>query len=409
MKSAMRALLLCAGLLAWLLRAHAAEPTTNAADGSVGAVRKIENAAQKPPKKAASAQGPSPLLYPPYTSQLPAAHRAHAAEGKLTCDVCHTKAKTSQSSSDWLGPSPDQCASCHEHRFDEVRVSPPASPRMRFSHAKHAARKIDCAVCHGRVNDRDDARGNERLPMMSICLRCHDSDHGAVEQHGGNCRRCHVQSGGVIKTRFREGRLVPSSVFGSMRHDSGWLWQHGDAAMIRGPLCLACHQESECVNCHDGRLRPRMIHPSDWLGLHGIEARQQGGACNSCHRSQSECLTCHLRAGLSPGGPRAARAVQGRFHPPSSVWTDRPRTGRHHAIQARLHMDECVSCHQERDCAACHASAGVGGPGQGSPMGSAISPHPLGFRIMCGGLVSRNPRPCLVCHRLDDPNLLPCR
>ncbi len=245
--------------------------------------------------------------------------------------------------------------------------------------------------------------------MMSRCMICHSGPEKSQLSAGNDCRLCHLSRGGVIQTRFREGRLLPSNNLGPIEHTEGFVTRHGDAAMNQGALCLTCHQESECVGCHNGQLRPRSIHPSDWLRLHGIAARQEGSACTSCHRDQSECLTCHLRVGLSPAGPRAAAASRGRFHPPPSIWTDRPRSGQHHAVQARLHMDECVSCHQERDCAACHATAGVGGPGVGTPFGQAISPHPPGFRLHCGGTISRNPRACFVCHRVDDFELSLCR
>jgi hypothetical protein len=363
---------------------------------------------QSAPKAATATPAPNPLIYPPRRAQLPAAHRVHAEVAKLECVACHVKATSSNAANDWLGPRPEQCTACHAQRFDGLGSTMPANQRLRFSHAKHAARAIACSRCHIRVAQRADALGSERLPLMSVCLQCHSANRAALAAEKSNCKLCHVSAGSVIKTRFREGMLTPRS-FSSMRHDTGWLWQHGEPAMIRGPVCLTCHEESDCVNCHNGRLRPRQIHPSDWLRLHGIESRQSGAACNSCHRSQSECLTCHLRAGLSPGAPGAARLSPGRFHPPSSVWTDRPRTARHHATQARLHMDECVSCHQERDCASCHASAGVGGPGQGLPYGSALSPHPAGFRSMCSGLIARNPRPCMVCHGAQDPRLIPCR
>jgi hypothetical protein len=403
-------------LLSWLVLCLAlsparAESSSDLASDSVGARPKESRQLEAAPSLAAPANtsraATSPLIYPAYQSRLPAAHRAHAEKTSLACEACHTKAKSSQSAADWLAPAVESCAPCHQNRFAETRSTPPQNPRIRFSHAKHAARNVECAQCHGRVASRQDAQGNERLPSMAVCLRCHKNDRGAVSAQVGNCRLCHFSAGSTIKTRFREGMLVPTS-FLSMRHDAGWLWQHGDAAMVRGPVCAACHQESECVSCHNGRLRPRQIHPSDWLRLHGIEARQAGSGCVTCHRSQSDCLTCHLRAGLSPSGPSAARLGRGRFHLPSSIWTDRPRTARHHAVQARLHMDECVSCHQERDCAACHASAGVGGPGQGVG-GPRVSPHAPGFRSLCGGQLARNPRPCLVCHHPSDPNLMPCR
>jgi len=379
------------------------------AEGSVGPRQKAQSIQGHWVPQTQAQQTPNPLVYPRRQPALPAAHRIHAEKTQLNCVDCHANAKTSTSSSDWLGPSSQKCNACHAERFDAVDPPKPASPRIRFSHRKHAARNMGCAVCHGLVTERNDATGNEQLPLMSRCLRCHSVRPGAFSNAGSDCRLCHLSKAGVIQTRFREGRLLPSNSLGPIEHGGDWTYRHGDAAMNQGPLCLTCHQESECVNCHNGRLRPRNIHPSDWLRLHGIAARQEGSACNCCHRSQSECLTCHLRVGLSPAGPRAASINRGRFHPPPSVWTDRPRTGQHHAVQARLHLDECVSCHQERDCATCHATAGVGGPGIGAPFGRSISPHPSGFRLQCAGLVAKNPRACLVCHRPDDVELIPCR
>jgi hypothetical protein len=348
---------------------------------------------------------PSALVYGRRTAQLPAAHRIHAQKTQLTCLSCHQNATASGRASDWLGPSKARCVECHAQRFDNAIVIEPPSSRVRISHARHAA--IDCATCHGPVSERDDASGAEQLPLMSSCLTCHKRAKAA--RAGTDCRVCHVGSGGVMQTRFGDGLLLPSNSLGSIEHGGNWVFRHGDAAMNQGPLCLSCHKEPECVACHNSKLRPRSIHPSDYLQLHGIEARQQASGCVSCHRSQSECLTCHLRVGISASGPRAAEAHRGRFHPLPSIWTDRPRTGQHHAVQARLHMDECASCHQERDCAICHATAGVGGPGAGNPFGNGISPHPPGFRAQCRGIVNRNPRPCLVCHRADDWELLPCR
>ena len=351
----------------------------------------------------------NPLLFWRRRAELPAAHRVHAEKTRLVCVDCHQNAKTSGSANDWLGPSKDRCIACHAERFDAVVVAQPPSPKIRISHAKHAKKSIDCAVCHGRVNERDDAVSSEHLPSMAKCLGCHSGTKASRLNAGTDCRLCHWSRGGVIQTRFREGLLLPSNSLGPIEHKGNWVYGHGDAAMNQGSLCLACHKEPECVACHNSPLRPRSIHPSDWLRLHGIEARQQGTACATCHRSQSECLTCHLRVGLTQAGPRAVALNRGRFHPPPTIWTDRPRTGQHHAVQARLHMDECVSCHQERDCAACHATAGVGGPGNGTPFGRGISPHPPAFRAQCRGIVSKNPRACLVCHRADDFELIPCR
>jgi hypothetical protein len=383
--------------------------------GSDAAGRNADSLGQRPQEKSSQARlerprrVPSALLYSTRRAQLPAAHQTHAEKTRLGCIDCHANAQVSGSASDWLGPSPERCTECHGQKFAGVVLGSTPSSRIRVSHAKHAAKGIGCASCHGRVAERADAVGFEQLPLMATCLGCHSGPKAARLRAGSDCRLCHIGRGGVIQSRFREGLLLPSSSLGPVEHTGNWLYGHGEAAINQGPLCLGCHKEPECVACHNSPLRPRSIHPSDWLRLHGIEARQQGPACSTCHRSQSECLTCHLRAGLSPAGPRAANQNRGRFHPPPSIWTDRPRTGQHHAVQARLHMDECVSCHQERDCAACHATAAVGGAGIGAPFGRGISPHPPGFRTQCTGIIRKNPRACFVCHRTDDWELAPCR
>jgi hypothetical protein len=84
------------------------------------------------------------------------------------------------------------------------------------------------------------------------------------------------------------------------------------------------------------------------------------------------------------------------------VWSDRPRGQGHHAWEAERNISACVSCHVERDCASCHATAAVGG-------GGVANPHPPGFSSRCGRPLRTNARPCLVCHDPADPTLGMCR
>jgi hypothetical protein len=101
-------------------------------------------------------------------------------------------------------------------------------------------------------------------------------------------------------------------------------------------------------------------------------------------------------------GPFSVTGAQGRFHPPRSVWTDPPRTAQHHAWEAERNISACVSCHTERDCAICHATAARGGRG-------GLSPHPAGFAADCRIALEKNARPCLFCHEPADPALAQCR
>ncbi|HEV8548740.1 MAG TPA: hypothetical protein VGQ57_06930, partial [Polyangiaceae bacterium] len=78
--------------------------------------------------------------------------------------------------------------------------------------------------------------------------------------------------------------------------------------------------------------------------------------------------------------------------------------------EAERNLNACVSCHTERDCVSCHATAAMGGIGSGLPSGSGrgTDPHPPGFISRCGRALRQNPRPCLTCHDPGDRALTEC-
>jgi hypothetical protein len=164
-------------------------------------------------------------------------------------------------------------------------------------------------------------------------------------------------------------------------------------------FCANCHKEDFCTDCHDGRVRPRSIHPSDYINMHPIEARMMTQNCESCHRNQSFCLDCHLRVGVGQSSPPADKN-NARFHPPKAIWSDPPRKQGHHSFEAERNLNQCVSCHTERDCVACHGALGIGG---------GFNPHQNGFMAGCKRQWARNPRPCLTCHEPSDAVLAQCR
>jgi hypothetical protein len=401
---------------------------------SVGSVRAIPARESQSPnvQSVANASALSPshipnsVVVPPYRARIRAAHRLHAEKTKTACLDCHPKAKTSERAEDWLGPVASSCDNCHklDHRTlsqsgladdPQCRIchltalGRNPSTHLRNSHAGHAKRNIGCPQCHGRVEHRPDAIGSERLPTKPSCVRCHAGRGQLDGDARADCTLCHESEGGRMRTRFQGQLLQPSPQTPSLEHGNDWLYRHRDVAGNDPSRCSGCHAIRECQGCHDGRLRPRNIHPSDWLSAHAVAAKQDGLSCNSCHRQQTFCLSCHQRLGLGSSGAPVNMASRGALHPPASVWTTGPVGPQHHATQARRNLSQCVSCHQERDCVRCHATGAVGGPGIGSPFGSQLNPHPPGFAASCSSYWSQNPRPCLVCHRPDGPELLRCR
>ena len=376
--------------------------------------------------------GPSPVVFPAQRIPIRMTHDAHVQRLGMQCLDCHGDAAKSRRAGDDLlpgGASCDRChgtdhgdlsgvtadatqplatcATCHVGYRSDVgmrvaRVDVPP-PNLRFDHAVHHRRNIGCSQCHGAVDQLAQA-GRNAMPRMRSCLQCHAMPGPSRGKARGECITCHLSRGGIIKTHFSSGKLVPPPWLGGADHGPRWIETHKQAAGANSRLCASCHQEKECTDCHDGRVRPRRIHPNDWLSQHGVASRMASHRCTSCHRQQSFCVTCHTRLGITQSGPYAVQQGRGRFHPPPDIWTDGPRRRGHHAGEARKNLEVCVGCHVERDCLACHATAARGGPS----VGHGTSPHSVGFTGRCAQAFRRNPRACLVCHDPADPELARC-
>lgn len=373
---------------------------------------------------------PSDEIFPPQTITIRFNHQRHVVELGQSCTSCHAGVTTSERGSDRLLPEPaatcdrchdvdhrdlgkvtageaenGQCGYCHlgagaaEGKI--ARTVMPA-PNLHFSHAKHLARNIGCGHCHGRV-DQLELATRDQLPRMAGCLACHAKPTAARGEAHAECTTCHLREpSGELRTEFATGQLLPPAWLKQSGHGPDWLERHRSVAANDSRYCASCHQESECVECHDGRVRPRKVHPNDWLSMHPTAARLDNPRCTSCHQQQSFCADCHRRVGVARDGPLGARPAGARFHPPPSEWTTAPRGPNHHAWEAQRNLHACVSCHAERDCATCHATRGVGG-------GQGVNPHPSGFVGRCGRAYAQNPRPCLVCHQPGDRSLSRCR
>jgi hypothetical protein len=400
----------------------------------------IARQADRPPGATPGDGGPSHAIFPPQKLTIRFNHRLHVKQLGLGCISCHQRATTSTSSADRLLPAPVGCDGCHgsdHRRLEAVQSDPerhiaqcgfchlgydPAAPArvarlvleppaLKFDHARHARRNIGCAQCHGEVQNLELAT-RDQLPRMQGCLRCHGKQGEARGEASGACTTCHLaESGQRLKTKLPGGALLPPRWMNDSDHGADWIERHKHVAGVSSSFCASCHQERECIDCHDGRVRPRSVHPNDWLNLHAAVAAQGDPSCTSCHRRQSFCTDCHQRTGVVMSGAFGNFAARGRFHLPKSAWTDGPISAQHHGTMAKRNLSACVSCHSERDCVLCHASASQGGLGFAgrTGQGGGLSPHPPGFSAGCAGALRRNARPCLVCHHPADPTLDACR
>jgi hypothetical protein len=60
-----------------------------------------------------------------------------------------------------------------------------AESHVRFNHAPHLRAKVDCATCHGRIDQQTVAERNVDL-KMGFCVDCHKS-----KQAPNECLTCH--------------------------------------------------------------------------------------------------------------------------------------------------------------------------------------------------------------------------
>ena len=422
----------------WLCAALVAAAASGGVRAQTSAARAAPPTSQLPPGARQGDGGPSPAIFPPGTPRLRFDHRLHCQGLGVECVRCHPGAATSRRSSDRLLPTAAVCDDCHGP-VHPAAGSPPSgpaapacslchlpadaaeqgaailpselpTPRLRFDHAVHFARNIGCGQCHGAIGALS-AITREHQPRMRGCLTCHQLPGPARGAARGECRVCHLPSAtGRIDARLDTGPLLPPAWMRGADHGPGWIERHIAVAAADSAFCANCHSESECVACHDGRVRPRKVHPGDWLSMHALAAKQASSHCSSCHRQQSFCATCHRRSGVTLSGPSATRATSGRFHPPKTIWTDAGgASSGHHGAAARQRLDTCTSCHTERDCLLCHAAASRGGPAGLTGGSSTRSPHPPGFAADCRRALNANPRACLSCHAAGDLSLTRCR
>lgn len=353
----------------------------------------------------------SPVVYPLQRLPLTFSHKKHMARG-MACVACHAAGTTSRSAVDNLLPTEAECRACHAiDRGDPAKVATPTAacgachpgwapgkvveqtymtpPPLKFDHAQHT--KTACESCHPRSRDVDLAT-TQQLPTMQSCFTCHKD--GQDERRCGDCHLARL--GGLLQTEFAHGSLVPGRDGLGDAHGPGFKSDHKTEARQPGASCTACHDRSECVECHTGSVKPMDFHPGDYVMTHAIDARRGKPECSACHRLESFCVACHERSGIGDNIVSHYSAKDpSRFFHPSGWASSTPGAPNLHAQEARRNVNACVSCHREEDCMTCHSAQNGAGH---------ISPHPSNWRgsAQCKSMDRANRRMCLRCHVTQD-------
>lgn len=117
-----------------------------------------------------------------------------------------------------------------------------------------------------------------------------------------------LESGRVQCTECHEeplsGTLKPVETF---NHTTTFIQYHKEYASFEGRLCLSCHQESFCTDCHTTKeeLKPNQKHGNradrvfphrgDYITQHKIDGKIMPEVCFRCHGRQNNeiCFNCH--------------------------------------------------------------------------------------------------------------------
>jgi hypothetical protein len=133
---------------------------------------------------------------------IPFTHRVHVEQGDLQCSFCHDGVTIGPVANI---PSIQTCMFCHtEVAVDRASIQlltaywdrgeEPVWDRVygweqedhvRFNHAPHVNRGVECSTCHGDVASMTVAeRAVEHT--MGFCMNCHEQEQASVE-----CITCH--------------------------------------------------------------------------------------------------------------------------------------------------------------------------------------------------------------------------
>jgi hypothetical protein len=283
-------------------------------------------------------------------------HGEQALEDTARCTTCHIQ---------------DQCASCHVDASLNPIPTIPAAP----AHWDPPLLEPEYPEPDSHAHEDFERIHGRPAPEAQDCSTCHTKD---------DCASCHLEPlprpGSDLQERPRvqaPGVGLDSGLPGN--HETPYFMAaHTVLASAAPSNCASCHTQAYCAECHDAPRGPA-YHPPSFALRHSASVGSQPMECSNCHNTAAFCRECHAGMGLESVG----RLGQG-YHDREPVWLLR------HAQAARQGLEQCASCHQQRDCLQCHSQLGA----------FQVSPHGPDFDAERAQ--ARNPLICGACH-LSDP------
>lgn len=330
-------------------------------------------------------------------------HKLHKGKAKADCVDCHQSVADSETAAGSVkmkeagcfdgchDPETERegnCGMCHTDEKNPSATFAPGPEELIFDHKAHLGRKdaegneIECKSCHPDAAKSTNV-ADDNLPKMELCETCHQAEVDRLA-----CKACHE--------RLPELAEKP---MGEAIHKAGFFQMHAAWATGNGQLCVQCHEQHFCADCHErtgpmppatmnpGAVERTFIHRGDFLGRHAMESVAKPASCQTCHGA-SFCQECHEERAKEVGFTGGTFGGHRSPHPPGYV---RKNTGtKYHGLEARLNIGSCVACHDQgaaSNCVDCHK---VGGPGG--------DPHPPGWKRRGMESEKNSGRACVPCH-----------
>lgn len=279
-------------------------------------------------------------------------HGEEAMAAVNRCATCHIQ---------------DQCAGCHVDAALEPIPQVPSAP----AHWNVPLIPASYPVPASHQSDAFERTHGSPEPRAVDCSTCHTRD---------DCAACHIAPLPASAAALQERPQVRAPGVGLEdrlpdSHDTPFFLSSHAVLAATGPeSCGSCHSQSYCAECHDAPRSPG-YHPPSFGLRHSAAVGTQAMECSNCHNTAAFCRECHVEVGMESVGRLGAG-----YHDAEPVWLIR------HGAAARQGMEQCASCHEQKDCMQCHSSLGA----------FKVSPHGPDFDPVRAQ--EKNPWICRACH-----------
>ncbi|MBI9071590.1 MAG: cytochrome C [Melioribacteraceae bacterium] len=232
---------------------------------------------------------------------------------------------------------------------------------IKFSHSLHAD-AAECADCHTSVLDSDEL-SRSLLPEKEACAECHDVEDDE------NCEMCHYEDNYEALV-YEPSNLMFSHKFHSSSYEEMTCAkchveesksEEEEITIVNPEMisCSSCHSDSQvasmnCETCHTttDNLTPENHLTNDFKSMHFNYAENDGENCVMCH-SNDFCEACHVSGRFD--GTESADASFGTLYSPHKFLNNakEQKLSRVHEIGYRFtHGIDAKG--KSMECSTCH-------------------------------------------------------